>query len=50
MKRLWGICARECGVFDRVEFLGFVDESELAQRYAAADVFAMVSREIAPGH
>ncbi len=38
--------AHEYGVSERVEFLGFVDENELAQRYAAADVFATVSREI----
>lgn len=37
----------ELGLRDHVEFLGFVDEGELAERYAAADVFAMVSREIA---
>ncbi len=38
--------ANELGVGDRVQFLGFVEEGELAQRYAAADVFSMVSREI----
>jgi phosphatidyl-myo-inositol dimannoside synthase len=38
--------ASQLGVGDRVEFLGFVDEDELAQRYTAADVFAMISREI----
>ncbi len=37
----------ELGLRDHVEFLGFVDEDELADRYGAADVFAMVSREIA---
>ena len=34
------------GVADRVEFLGFVDEADLGRRYAAADLFSMVSREI----
>ena len=33
-------------VESRVQFLGFVDESSLADLYAAADVFAMISREI----
>ena len=37
----------ELGLHDHVEFLGFVDEDELADRYGGADVFAMVSREIA---
>lgn len=37
----------ELGLRAHVEFLGFVDEGQLAERYAAADVFAMVSREIA---
>ena len=31
---------------DRVEFVGFVPEAELAAMYAAADVFVMVSREL----
>ena len=34
------------GVAERVEFLGFVDEGDLGRRYAAADLFSMVSREI----
>ncbi|MFT5086121.1 MAG: phosphatidylinositol alpha-1,6-mannosyltransferase [Candidatus Latescibacterota bacterium] len=38
--------ASDLGVSDRVQFLGFVEEGELVQRYAAADVFSMVSREI----
>jgi len=38
--------AVELGVADRVQFLGFVEEGELAQHYAAADIFSMVSREI----
>jgi phosphatidylinositol alpha-1,6-mannosyltransferase len=38
--------AVEMGVAQRVEFLGFVPEGELARRYGAADLFAMVSREI----
>jgi len=37
--------AREAGVEERVEFLGFVSEAELLSLYAAADVFAMPSRE-----
>jgi phosphatidylinositol alpha-1,6-mannosyltransferase len=36
--------ARAVGVADRVEFRGFAAEEELAGLYAAADVFAMVSR------
>ncbi len=36
--------ARALGVADRVEFRGFAAEGELAGLYAAADVFAMVSR------
>jgi len=38
--------ARAAGVAERVEFLGFVEEAQLPGLYAAADVFAMVSREI----
>ena len=38
--------ARELGVRERVEFLGFVSEEELPGLYAAADLFAMVSREV----
>ncbi|MBT5326720.1 MAG: glycosyltransferase family 4 protein, partial [Gemmatimonadetes bacterium] len=34
------------GVAERVEFIGFVDEADLGRRYAAADLFSMVSREI----
>ncbi len=34
------------GVEKYIEFLGFVDEAELVQRYAAADIFSMISREI----
>ena len=34
------------GVGDRVQFLGFVPENDLASLYGAADLFAMVSREI----
>lgn len=37
--------ARETGVEERVEFLGFVPEAELPALYAAAEVFAMPSRE-----
>ncbi|MBT5802095.1 MAG: glycosyltransferase family 4 protein, partial [Gemmatimonadetes bacterium] len=33
------------GVAERVEFIGFVDEADLGRRYAAADLFSMVSRE-----
>ncbi len=38
--------AAELGVADRVEFLGFVPEAELPGLYAAADLFAMPSREL----
>jgi phosphatidyl-myo-inositol dimannoside synthase len=38
--------ARELGVEERVEFLGFVPEPQLPELYAAADLFAMVSREL----
>ena len=38
--------AAEQAVSDHVEFAGFVPEGRLAGMYAAADVFAMVSREL----
>lgn len=38
--------AGELGVAERVEFLGFVPEAELPALYAAADLFAMPSREL----
>lgn len=38
--------AVEQGVAEHVEFAGFVPESQLVEMYAAADVFAMVSREL----
>lgn len=38
--------AREAGVAERVEFLGFVPEAQLPSLYAAADVFVMPSRQL----
>jgi phosphatidylinositol alpha-1,6-mannosyltransferase len=38
--------AQDLGMADRVAFLGFVPEAELPACYAAAEVFAMPSREI----
>lgn len=42
-------CARAAGVADRVEFLGYVPDSELAQQYASADVFVSMSSVEAAG-
>jgi len=42
-------CARAEGVDDRVEFLGYVPDSELAQQYASADVFVSMSSVEAAG-
>ena len=44
-EQLVRLAARE-GVGDRVQFLGFVPEGSLASLYGAADLFAMISREI----
>lgn len=44
-ERLEALAVEE-GVEERVEFLGFVDEEALAELYAGADLFSMVSREI----
>jgi glycosyltransferase involved in cell wall biosynthesis len=43
------VCAREVGVFDRVEFLGYVPDPELPGQYAAADVFVSMSSVEAAG-
>lgn len=42
-------CARAEGVDDRVMFLGYVPDSELAQQYASADVFVSMSSVEAAG-
>lgn len=42
-------CACEVGVSDRVEFLGYVPDSELAHQYASADVFVSMSSVEAAG-
>jgi glycosyltransferase involved in cell wall biosynthesis len=42
-------CACEVGVNDRVEFLGHVPDSELAQQYVSADVFVSMSSVEAAG-
>ncbi|RJX42033.1 glycosyltransferase family 1 protein [Halonotius aquaticus] len=42
-------CARAEGVDDRVEFLGYVPDSELAQQYASANVFVSMSSVEAAG-
>jgi len=42
-------CARETGVDHRVEFLGYVPDSELPSQYAAADVFVSMSSIEAAG-
>lgn len=39
--------ARDLGVEERVRFVGFVGEQELADYYAAADAFALPSRRLA---
>jgi glycosyltransferase involved in cell wall biosynthesis len=44
-----GACAREAGVFGRVEFLGYVPDPELPSQYAAADVFISMSSVEAAG-
>ncbi len=43
------VCAHAEGVDDRVEFLGHVPDSELAQQYASADVFVSMSSVEAAG-
>lgn len=42
-------CARVEGVDDRVEFLGYVPDSELARQYASADAFVSMSSVEAAG-
>jgi glycosyltransferase involved in cell wall biosynthesis len=42
-------CARGAGVDDRVEFLGYVPDSELPKQYASADVFVSMSSIEAAG-
>lgn len=42
-------CARAEGVDDRVEFLGYIPDSELARQYASADVFVSMSSVEAAG-
>jgi phosphatidylinositol alpha-1,6-mannosyltransferase len=41
--------AAECGVSDRVKFLGFVPEEDLLTLFGGADVFTMISRELTGG-
>ncbi len=36
--------AEELGVFDRIDFSGYITDEELADHYRAADVFALCSR------